>query len=181
MALTKYIYRDIQPEIAETFPDLHTDNEKLTSLFKEWGFNIIINGSISWKLTLEQDNGYAISFDKPQAIKIKKPHKYVDQIIFKNIDNSIRQEQNIIEGDYISVTNEKIYLSEISYRMDATNAYLWSTYNNIDEKTHTEVNLLKNLRFNIDTEHEVNNDNRAETISTNPSVTQTFLYMFIFI
>ena len=176
MALTKYIYTDIQPEIAEIFPDLHIDNEKLISLFKKWGFNIIINDSISWKLILEQDNGYAISFNKPQAIKIKKPHKYVDQIIFKNIDKTNKQEQNTIEGDYILVTDEKIYLSEISYRMDATNAYLWSTYNNIGEKTHTEVNLLKNLRFNLDTEHKVNNDNRAETISTNPSVTQTFLY-----
>lgn len=177
MALTRYIYKDIQPEITETFSNLHVDNEKLISLFKGWGFDIVINGNISWNLTLVQNNGYAMGFNQPQAIQIKKPHRYVDQIIFKNIDKSIKQEQDTIDGDYILVTNETIYLTEISYRMDATNCYLWSIYGNGQyvDPTQQNINLLKNLRFQIDT-NQLDPTNHALTTYVNPSISQKYQY-----
>lgn len=177
MALNKYIYKDIQPEITETFPNLHVDDEKLISLFKEWGFDIIINGNVSWNLTFVQNNGYAIGFNQYQAIKIKKPHRYVDRIIFKNIDKSIKQEQNVTDGNYILVTNPTIYLSEISYRMDATNCYLWSVYGNgqFQPPTQQNVNFLKNLRLQVDTE-QLDPASHPSAIYINPSISQKYQY-----
>lgn len=176
MALTKYIYQDIQPNIDEEIAS-HQDNDELIALFASWGFKLEVEGEPYWGISYVTDHGYAFNYTQQTGCQliINGPHQFVEQIVFKDTTKEIKTTLDTSEGP--AIIYGTLYLDEISYRMDATNCYLWSFYENGQHSSATQqnINLLKNLRFQIDTQ-QFNKNSHAVSLRTNPSAVVNFEY-----